>query len=63
MKSSNKFDYGKFLIEYRDTSGSPLQFLRKKVMDVDQAIAEANKLKNNGYSDVTIRHNEKGYQK
>ena len=59
MEKNKKFDYGNYLIEYRNDNGSPLRFLREKVMDIDTAMRKANKLKDSGYYDVTIRQNER----
>lgn len=59
MKNTKKFDYGRFLIEYRNDSGGPLFFVKKKIDDIDVAMKEANMLKDRGYSDVMIRQNVK----
>lgn len=53
-----KFDYGNFLIEYRHNRGEILHFLKKKILSIDEALKESDKLKNNGYADVIIRKNE-----
>jgi hypothetical protein len=58
MKSKT-FDYGDFVLEYRQTQHGPLYFLEKRITDVEEAIKEANKLKDSGYSDVMIKKNEK----
>lgn len=49
------FDYGKFLIEYRISKEGSLKFLRKKILDVDQALVEAGRLKDTGHHDVLIK--------
>lgn len=56
-KNKQKFDYGAYLIEYRNSMLGELRFLRKKINDVDSALVEANKLKDSGCHDVRIIKN------
>ena len=60
MRKNKIFKYGKFFVEYRCERGSMLRFLREKIDDIDSATLAANKLKDLGYYDVTIRKNENG---
>lgn len=53
-----KFNYGNFLIEYRIERGGLLSFLKKNIKDSEEALKEANKLKDLGYHDVQIRRND-----
>ena len=47
------------MVEYRINQGGELRFLKKKIDDLDDALKEASKLRDMGYSDVMIRKNEK----
>jgi len=57
MKTNSKFNYGKYIIEYRLTKNEPISFLRKKIDNVELAMQESDKLKNKGCHDVLIRTN------
>lgn len=57
MKNKRKFDYGKYIVEYRYEKGGELYFLRKKIMNTDEALKEANILRDKGYDGIMIREN------
>lgn len=52
-----KFEYGKFLIEFRTERDGLLHFLKKRVDVLEEALKEASKLRDLGYHDITIRNN------
>lgn len=54
-KPKTTFDYGRYLLEYREDKDSVLLFLKKTISDVDEALREADKLKDKGFHDVMIR--------
>lgn len=55
----DKFDYGNYIIEYRRDKNGFLFFLEKRILDIDDALKESNKLKDKGYHDVMIKKYEK----
>lgn len=57
MKTQTKetFDYGAYIVEFREDRDGPLSFLRKKITDLDEVLREANKLKDEGNHDVLIK--------
>lgn len=59
MNKNNKFDYGDFTIEYRKERDGLLNFLKKKIVNIDDALKESNKLKDLGYHDILIKKVEK----
>lgn len=55
IKEKTPFDYGAYIVEYREVKDGPLRFLRKKLTDLDAVLLEANKLKDAGNHDVLIK--------
>lgn len=55
----NNYDYGNFCIEYRKEKNGFLYFLKKKILNIDDAMKESNKLKDMGYHDILIKKVEK----
>lgn len=59
MKMKAKQNFGNFTIEYRKERDGFLHFLRKTIMDTEEALKESNKLKDLGYHDILIKKIEK----
>lgn len=55
LKTQSTFDYGAYIVEYREEKDGPLKFLRKKITDLDVVLNEANRLKDAGNHDVLIK--------
>jgi hypothetical protein len=55
LKERPSFDYGAYIVEYREKKDGPLKLLRKRMTDLDQVLLEANRLKDAGNHDVLIR--------
>ena len=54
-----KQDFGNFTIEYRKERNGLLHFLMKKILNIEDALKESDKLKDMGYYDVLIKKLEK----
>lgn len=53
----DEFDYGNFIIEYREEKNGPLLFHKMKITDVDTALREAAILNDKIMHDVLIKVN------
>tara|TARA_R110002124_G_scaffold280154_1_gene453280 strand:- start:1277 stop:1462 length:186 start_codon:yes stop_codon:yes gene_type:complete len=49
------FDFGKFVIEYRDNKGGILRFLKEHIDNIDDANAAQKKLLQDGYYEPVIK--------
>lgn len=56
-KKRDPFDYGNYIITYREDRESALIFLKKRLITVDEALREAAKLNDSLYHDVLIKTN------
>lgn len=56
-KNKDKFDYGKYVISYREDRDSELLFLKMKIDNVDDALKEAARLNDIMCHDVLIKTN------
>lgn len=56
-KNKDPFDYGNYVISYREDRDGELFFLKKTINDVDTALREAGKLNDAMRHDVLIKTN------